>query len=165
MMKHLYLCVGLIALILTPALLRAQDLFTALGGVRAPNVRVTMAYGTVDMEATHQGFIRRAVSNSAYEFDHSGGYGYGYGYESIHFTFASFKRMDLLREKRRVAVFLDFYGLDDVWLYRKRIEREMIQSYCPQPVKDAPCSYEIDLKGVILAMIDNVRRVDVVVME
>ncbi len=64
-----------------------------------------------------------------------------------------------------MAVFLDFYGLDDVWLYRERIERELIKSYCPQPIKDAPCSYEIDLKRVILAMIDDVRRVDLVVME
>ncbi len=150
-----------LAISLAPGLLLGQDLFSALGGVPAPQIRVTTDDGKVNLNATHQGFIRRA----AYDSHATSDSGYGYGYESIHFTFASLKRINMLPEERYTRVLIRFYDANEVELYSQRLATKLISSYCPQPIKDAPCSYQVNMESLLLSLVNEVRRIDVIVVK
>lgn len=152
-----YLRGAVLAATLSPYLLFGQDLFTALGGVHAPQIRVTTEGGEEDLQATHQGFIRRAKSG----WGVGAGDVYGFGYTSIHFTFASYRRLERLAEKLNLRVIIRFYDINDVEIYRQNITRDNIYFRCPQPSPSSSCAYEINLKDFILARINDVRRIDI----
>ena len=147
--------------LLTAASLGAQDLFTALGGVRTPGIQVTTADRGVVLRARDQGIIERPIVETV----PGGGEwapSYAYALSVPHFTFVVDTALTLFPDERIVQRVVRFFDAAGELVYRiDNAAPEVVRQRCVNRRRDSYCVVEVSLADVPPVLLDDVAQVDI----
>ena len=157
----------LISLLLLPLLtstvtaLSAQDLFTALGGVRTPGIQVTTADRGVILRVRDRGIIERPIVETV----PGGGEwapSYAYALTVPHFTFVVDTALTLFPDERVVQRVVRFFDAAGELVYRiDDAAPEVVRQRCVNRRRGSYCVVEVSLADVPPILLDQVAQVDI----
>ena len=146
---------------LTVVSLGAQDLFTALGGVRTPGIEITTADRGVILRARDQGIIERPVVEIG-TVGVAGAPAYAYAVNVPHFTFVIDTTLTLFPDERAAQRVIRFFDAAGELVYRiDNAAPEVVRQRCVNRRRDSYCVVEVSLADVSPILLDRVAQVDI----
>ena len=154
------LALALTLLFALPAALPAQDLFTALGGIPTPDIRVTAGDRAVILPVRRQGIIPRTVETVERGL---GDWAYGYAADVPYFTFPVDTALTLHKGRTAQRV-IRFFDADGELVYRlDNVPSEDLRQRCVNRRRGSYCVVEMSLADVPPVVLDDVAQVDITV--